>query len=79
MVNAIRGVHPNTPILIFGGHSHIRDCGKCVDTNDLDCRPIVFFGLLAVLDGRTIALQSGRYMETLGRSRVLSPQDAHDT
>ncbi|KAJ7167792.1 Metallo-dependent phosphatase-like protein [Mycena filopes] len=24
--NAIRAVHPTTPILIFGGHLHIRDC-----------------------------------------------------
>ncbi|KAF8527014.1 Metallo-dependent phosphatase-like protein [Hysterangium stoloniferum] len=24
--NAIRAVHPHTPILIFGGHTHIRDC-----------------------------------------------------
>lgn len=23
---AIRAVHPLTPILIFGGHHHIRDC-----------------------------------------------------
>ena len=26
--NVIRAVHPNTPILIFGGHTHIRDCRK---------------------------------------------------
>lgn len=26
--SAVRAVHPNTPILILGGHSHIRDCGK---------------------------------------------------
>lgn len=26
--DAIRAVHPNTPILIFGGHTHIRNCGK---------------------------------------------------
>lgn len=43
---AIRAVNPSTPILIFGGHSHIRDCVQ--------------------LDGRSMALQSGRYMETLG-------------
>ncbi|KAJ7755792.1 Metallo-dependent phosphatase-like protein [Mycena metata] len=24
--NAIRAVHPTTPILIFGGHLHVRDC-----------------------------------------------------
>ncbi|KAI6041598.1 Metallo-dependent phosphatase-like protein [Pisolithus marmoratus] len=44
--NAIRTVHPLTPILIFGGHSHIRDCQQ--------------------YDGRSMALESGRYMETIG-------------
>ncbi|KAH9981544.1 Metallo-dependent phosphatase-like protein [Russula compacta] len=44
--NAIRGVHPTTPILILGGHAHIRDCVQ--------------------FDGRSIALGSGRYMETVG-------------
>ncbi|KAI0343630.1 hypothetical protein BDW22DRAFT_1328874 [Trametopsis cervina] len=44
--NAIRAVHPHTPILILGGHSHIRDCVQ--------------------LDGRSMALESGRYMETVG-------------
>ncbi|KAI0321945.1 5'-nucleotidase, partial [Amylostereum chailletii] len=44
--NAIRAVHPQTPILILGGHTHIRDCVQ--------------------LDGRSMALESGRYMETVG-------------
>ncbi|KIL65228.1 hypothetical protein M378DRAFT_162158 [Amanita muscaria Koide BX008] len=44
--NAIRAVHPSTPILIFGGHTHIRDCNQ--------------------LDGRSMSLESGRYMETVG-------------
>ncbi|KAF5375572.1 hypothetical protein D9615_009216 [Tricholomella constricta] len=60
--NAIRAVHPLTPIVILGdahsnfliiihshlgsGHSHIRDCTQ--------------------LDGRSMSLQSGRYMETVG-------------
>ncbi|KAG2141993.1 Metallo-dependent phosphatase-like protein [Suillus cothurnatus] len=44
--NAIRAVHPLTPILIFGGHTHIRDCRQH--------------------DGRSMALESGRYMETIG-------------
>ncbi|KAG9312320.1 Metallo-dependent phosphatase-like protein [Chiua virens] len=43
---AVRAVHPDTPILIFGGHSHIRDCQQ--------------------YDGRSMALESGRYMETIG-------------
>ncbi|KAH9018809.1 Metallo-dependent phosphatase-like protein [Lactarius deliciosus] len=44
--NAVRAVHPTTPILILGGHTHIRDCLQ--------------------FDGRSIALESGRYMETIG-------------
>ncbi|KAF8963639.1 Metallo-dependent phosphatase-like protein [Flammula alnicola] len=44
--NAVRAVHPLTPILILGGHTHIRDCLQ--------------------LDGRSMSLESGRYMETVG-------------
>ncbi|KDQ56355.1 hypothetical protein JAAARDRAFT_132659 [Jaapia argillacea MUCL 33604] len=44
--NAVRAVHPYTPILILGGHTHIRDCNQ--------------------LDGRSMSLESGRYMETVG-------------
>ncbi|KAI0774818.1 Metallo-dependent phosphatase-like protein [Trametes elegans] len=44
--DAIRDVHATTPILILGGHTHIRDCVQ--------------------LDGRSMALESGRYMETVG-------------
>ncbi|KAF9519339.1 hypothetical protein BS47DRAFT_1370749 [Hydnum rufescens UP504] len=44
--NAIRSVHPYTPIFIFGGHTHIRDCVQ--------------------LDTRSMSLESGRYMETVG-------------
>jgi 2',3'-cyclic-nucleotide 2'-phosphodiesterase (5'-nucleotidase family) len=44
--SAIRALHPDTPIMIFGGHTHIRDCVQ--------------------YDGRTMALESGRYMETVG-------------
>ncbi|KAH7929593.1 hypothetical protein BV22DRAFT_123592 [Leucogyrophana mollusca] len=43
--DAVRAVHPLTPILIFG-HTHIRDCRQ--------------------YDGRSMALESGRYMETIG-------------
>ncbi|KAG2107489.1 Metallo-dependent phosphatase-like protein [Suillus discolor] len=46
VVNALRAVHPLTPILIFGGHTHIRDCRQD--------------------DGRSMAIESGRYMETIG-------------
>ncbi|KAJ6597105.1 Metallo-dependent phosphatase-like protein [Mycena vulgaris] len=44
--NAIRAVHPLTPIIILGGHTHIRDCLQ--------------------LDGRSMSMESGRYMETVG-------------
>ncbi|KAK0202998.1 Metallo-dependent phosphatase-like protein [Desarmillaria ectypa] len=44
--NAIRAIHGTTPILILGGHTHIRDCVQ--------------------LDGRSMSLESGRYMETVG-------------
>ncbi|KAI0076521.1 hypothetical protein K474DRAFT_1662882 [Panus rudis PR-1116 ss-1] len=44
--NAVRAVHPTTPIIILGGHTHIRDCVQ--------------------LDGRSMSLESGRYMETVG-------------
>ncbi|EGO00572.1 hypothetical protein SERLA73DRAFT_166873 [Serpula lacrymans var. lacrymans S7.3] len=44
--DAVRAVHPLAPILIFGGHTHIRDCQQ--------------------YDGRSMALESGRYMETIG-------------
>ncbi|KAF8885966.1 Metallo-dependent phosphatase-like protein [Infundibulicybe gibba] len=44
--NAVRAVHPHTPIIILGGHSHVRDC----------LQP----------DGRSMSLESGRYMETVG-------------
>ncbi|KZT55537.1 hypothetical protein CALCODRAFT_437087 [Calocera cornea HHB12733] len=43
---AIRQVHPTTPIFIFGGHSHKRNC--------------------TVMDEHAIAVQGGRYMETVG-------------
>ncbi|KAH7909661.1 Metallo-dependent phosphatase-like protein [Hygrophoropsis aurantiaca] len=46
--DAVRAVHPLTPILIFGGHTHIRDCRQ--------------------YDGRSMALESGRYMETIGHA-----------
>ncbi|KAL4079062.1 Metallo-dependent phosphatase-like protein [Scleroderma citrinum] len=48
IVEAIRNntQNKNTPILIFGGHSHVRNCTKY--GND------------------TMALQSGRYMDTIG-------------
>ena len=61
--DAVRAVHPTTPILILGGHSHIRDCRKGRLFACLLCLthiPVQF-------DGRSIALESGRYMETVGK------------
>lgn len=46
VIAAIRAVHAATPILIFGGHSHIRDCVQ--------------------FEPRTVGIQAGRYMETVG-------------
>lgn len=43
---AIRRVWPTTPILMFAGHTHVRDC--------------------RMLDQRAMALESGRYLETIG-------------
>ncbi|KAF9486069.1 hypothetical protein BDN70DRAFT_870580 [Pholiota conissans] len=58
--NAVRAVHPLTPILILGGHTHIRDCLQ--------------------LDGRSISLESGRYMETIGfLSANLDKKGSHKT
>ncbi|KAG2069137.1 hypothetical protein BDR04DRAFT_1102086 [Suillus decipiens] len=58
--NAVRAVHPLTPILIFGGHSHIRDCQQ--------------------YDGRSMALESGRYMETIGwmSANLDAAKNTHD-
>ncbi|KAJ7461982.1 Metallo-dependent phosphatase-like protein [Mycena latifolia] len=38
--DAIRRVHPTTPIIIFGGHSHVRDC--CVDLDANTTRALNF-------------------------------------
>ncbi|KIM60913.1 hypothetical protein SCLCIDRAFT_1216413 [Scleroderma citrinum Foug A] len=46
LVKEIRKENPDTPIMIFGGHSHVRNCSD--------------YGSL------TMALQSGRYMDTIG-------------
>ncbi|KAJ4471596.1 Metallo-dependent phosphatase-like protein [Lentinula aciculospora] len=56
--NAIRDVHAETPIIILGGHTHIRDCNQP--------------------DGRSMALESGRYMETIGwlSAKLGNPNDS---
>ncbi|KAF9052347.1 hypothetical protein BDZ89DRAFT_425324 [Hymenopellis radicata] len=46
VVDAVRAVHAKTPLMILGGHTHIRDCIQ--------------------FDDRSMALESGRYMETVG-------------
>ncbi|OSX61779.1 hypothetical protein POSPLADRAFT_1047044 [Postia placenta MAD-698-R-SB12] len=53
--DAVRAVHPYTPILILGGHTHIRDCIQ--------------------FDGRSMALESGRYMETVGANLDVSEHE----
>ncbi|KAG9051650.1 hypothetical protein FS837_000037 [Tulasnella sp. UAMH 9824] len=55
---AIRERHPQTPIFIFGGHTHIRDC--------------------VMLDDRSMALESGRYMETVGWMSATLPSKGRD-
>ena len=71
VVDAIRAVHKTTPLLIFGGHTHIRDCCKPIIFRDaprtnLDTLPTVQF------DSRSMALESGRYMETVGQCSFTS-------
>jgi hypothetical protein len=53
--NAVRAIHPTTPIIILGGHTHIRDCNQP--------------------DARSMALESGRYMETVGWMSMKFDQD----
>ncbi|KAG8986547.1 hypothetical protein FRB90_003926, partial [Tulasnella sp. 427] len=48
---AIRKKHPTTPIFMFGGHTHNCDCRMDFDP---------------VGHARSIALESGRYLETVG-------------
>ncbi|KAG8973651.1 hypothetical protein FRC05_008587 [Tulasnella sp. 425] len=55
---AIRERHPLTPIFIFGGHTHIRDC--------------------VMLDDRSMALESGRFMETVGWMSATLPSTGKD-
>ncbi|KAG8693495.1 hypothetical protein FRC08_009082 [Ceratobasidium sp. 394] len=57
--NAIRAVHPTTPIFIFGGHTHIRDCVQ--------------------LDARSMSLESGRYLETIGWMSAKLPQSRYSS
>jgi hypothetical protein len=64
--NAIRAVHPTTPILILGGHTHIRDCRKYRDRARCCLYVSYCMRYTVQLDGRSIALESGRYMETVG-------------
>ncbi|KAK0488718.1 Metallo-dependent phosphatase-like protein [Armillaria novae-zelandiae] len=61
--NAVRAIHATTPILILGGHTHIRDCGE---RSDQTYKANVSNALLVQLDGRSMSLESGRYMETVG-------------
>ncbi|KAG6901258.1 hypothetical protein C0995_014526 [Termitomyces sp. Mi166 len=61
--NAIRALHPYTPILILGGHTHIRDCSMCIDfIHEYHHLRTIYE---AQYDGYSMALESGRYMETI--------------
>ncbi|OCH90565.1 hypothetical protein OBBRIDRAFT_834882 [Obba rivulosa] len=64
--SAIRAVHPTTPMLIFGGHTHIRDCGNVAPPYFMFCLSRLILVTTVQYDGRTMALESGRYMETIG-------------
>lgn len=84
--NAIRAIHPLTPILILGGkhrlihetvvcsnndhigHTHIRDCRML--SLVLDWRMPWAQLCLVQLDGRSMSLESGRYMETVGKKNA---------
>ncbi|KAG6811955.1 hypothetical protein H0H92_005119 [Tricholoma furcatifolium] len=57
---AIRKQHPDTPIIYLGGHTHIRDCAVFLNS---DNKP----------DTRSMALESGRYMETVGAKLADAP------
>ncbi|PLW47342.1 hypothetical protein PCASD_02626 [Puccinia coronata f. sp. avenae] len=46
VMDTIRAIHPEVPVIILGGHYHVRDCKQW--------------------DDRSMALSSGRYMETVG-------------
>jgi 2',3'-cyclic-nucleotide 2'-phosphodiesterase (5'-nucleotidase family) len=54
---AIRAMKPDTPIEMFGGHTHIRD--------------------FAVYDDKSVALESGRYCETLGWLSLSGIKSSH--
>jgi 2',3'-cyclic-nucleotide 2'-phosphodiesterase (5'-nucleotidase family) len=54
---AIRAMKPDTPIELFGGHTHIRD--------------------FAVYDDKSVALESGRYCETLGWLSLSGIKSSH--
>lgn len=62
--NAVRAVHAETPIIILGGHSHIRDCSTSIRSFISLSQYYLF--LVDQPDGRSMALESGRYMETIG-------------
>ncbi len=50
-------------IYMMPGHTHIRDCGE---RSDQTHEASVLSALLVQLDGRSMSLESGRYMETVG-------------
>ncbi|SGY14721.1 BQ5605_C057g12683 [Microbotryum silenes-dioicae] len=83
IVRAIRAVHSRTPILIFGGHHHIRDC-VMVSRNEhvfgYENRLLIRSARCSSLqeDERSMSIAAGRYMETIGWMSV-SGIDANNT
>jgi hypothetical protein len=50
-------------MLILGGHMHVRDCRKYRDRARCCLYASYCMRYLVQLDGHSIALESGRYME----------------
>ena len=70
-MNAIRALHPHTPVLIFGGiHCHTL-AHEIVWVSDYRIYPgHTHIRDCQQYDGRSMAMESGRYMETIGTLRV---------
>ncbi|KAJ7055061.1 Metallo-dependent phosphatase-like protein [Mycena amicta] len=71
--DAIRKEHPTTPILIFGGHLHIRDCG--VDLDEGGSGPLNFSRRYLDTNPVTYKYHTGKSDETFYRDeeRTISP------
>ena len=61
----IRKLHKDTPIIVLGGHTHIRDCGKYLGLPFNWTTP---WRCVVQFDSKSMALESGAYMDTVGAS-----------